>query len=48
LIGALVPGSDVAAEGAGNGVAQLSDKNAQDVVNAIKAINKFPDFAANR
>lgn len=38
LMGALAPGREAAAEGVGNGVAQLSDKNAQDVVNAIKAI----------
>ena len=43
LLGALVPGTEVAAEGAGNGVGsgagQMSDRYAQDAVTAIKAIS---------
>ena len=38
LLGALVPGSEAGAEGVGNGVGQMSDRYAQDAVNAIKAI----------
>ena len=38
LLGALVPGTAVAAEGVGAGVGQLSERNAQDIVNAIKTI----------
>jgi hypothetical protein len=38
LLGALVPGDGAADEGVGLAVGQMSDRAAQDVVNALKAV----------